>query len=154
MPFLGPPSPAPVVHESTAGLPAPPPGAAGIAAGAAAAPGGNDDAGRAAADADGGRWCSRRCHRRPQPHSPRHHRYLAVIHPRLWMQASDALLHGSRHRNGCNVRTAKGTRSSGRVEHDGSVWVSLVVPRERPSPIGRIPVAAITFQSQCRTRRA
>lgn len=85
MPFLGPPSPVLVVHESTADPRAPPPDVAGMVAGSPADLDGNDDAGYVAVAVDGGYSRSRRCHRRPQRHSPRHHRYLAVIHPRLRM---------------------------------------------------------------------
>ena len=91
MPFLGPPSLALVVHESTENPPAPPAAAVVVVV----VPGDNDGLESVAADVGGGRRYSRRRHRRPQHRSPRHHRYLAVIHPRLKDSRSRVLLHGS-----------------------------------------------------------
>lgn len=70
VPFLGPPSPDPVVHESIENLPAPPADVVAdtvvvAVAEVAVVLGDNDDLENVAVDVDGGRRYSRRCHRRP-----------------------------------------------------------------------------------------
>lgn len=69
VPFLGPPSPDPVVHESIENLPAPPADVVAdtvvVVVEVAVVLGDNDDLENVAVDVDGGRRYSRRCHRRP-----------------------------------------------------------------------------------------
>ena len=143
MPFLGPPSLAPVVHESTENPPAPPADVVAdtvvVVAVVVVVPGDNDGLESVAADvADvgGGRTYSRRCHRRPQHRSPRHHRYLAVIHPRLRIHKA-AFFYPEPDfgtvawQSGCNMRTNRTlTRSCPRVRGTRRmrVWTSLTVP--------------------------
>lgn len=123
MPFLGPPSPVPMVHESTVDLPAPPPGGADTVAGGSEGGVALDSKDDAVDVVDEDRESSRRCYRRPPRHSRRHRRYLAVIHPRLMMHKGllgypDFDVGRIAAQSGCNVRTMRMKRGQVFVERE------------------------------------